>query len=774
VLKQWILRSEARPTQDSAMEVIVTLLLTLFFMKSCKANPFHVPSLEGSFLTWQINNTDPYYLPLNKSSTEVKVVFKFLGREIGSVSPCRNAASPALCASQTALRLHFYFGSSSNSQPNFSNLVYVQYSCGSYSFASPTINGRSENTFVLEKDYYYKLKYWGCCWNPALQLYGSSALNQAIVISFITGKRTIFNSPVQLKYIPEITVAQHEKISLQLPFFDVDNDYVSCRWASNYDEGGGIYAARFGILLQSDCFLKINGSTLQPGKYPVAIVLEDYETSKKTVKFHSVSVQFIIEIKGPGFTANPHVNCSWTNSNPSKMPNLVPRQIPALPIPGYRPYTTTDACRNYKNLASMDRSITYEDWSNYRCDMSLFGWYRFINPAGIQMLNSCPQNSPGSLNSCGSYYKGWLKNQLLPSQQSGVVNRTVCFSKPYSCDCSYTREIKVTNCGSFYVYYLDAAPICNARYCGKNESGITVHCSSNYMQIDLDISRYNKSMYSSITLHTTSCQAMYMSTKISIGTRLGACGTTTKTVGDTIIYENQVILTAQHTGMISRRPDISLKVTCNLPSSGYAQSTGHSILNEVNATEPGFGQFDLYLNMFIGKNYAKKHDKYPVLVRTSDRLYFEVSTTASNQYTVLIDRCFSTPTEDSNHESKYIFIKERCNISSDVQFHKSSYGKQRFSAIASDLLANGTKTYLHCTVFLCHSSTKDSMCHSGCNGNNMKRVARSVDNTIFRPSTVSKLYYLQLGAIEKESGCSSLYWNSNIALLILSLWYIAT
>ena len=44
--------------------------------------------------------------------------------------------------------------------------------------------------------------------------------------------------------------------------------------------------------------MKINGSTLQPGKYPVAIVLEDYETSKKTAKFHSVSVQFIIEVKG--------------------------------------------------------------------------------------------------------------------------------------------------------------------------------------------------------------------------------------------------------------------------------------------------------------------------------------------------------------------------------------------------------------------------------------------------------------------------------------------
>ena len=81
-------------------------------------------------------------------------------------------------------------------------------------------------------------------------MYGSSALNQEIVISFITGKRTIFNSPVQLKYIPEIAVAQNEKLSVQLPFYDVDNDYVSCRWANNYAEGGGIYAARIGILLQ--------------------------------------------------------------------------------------------------------------------------------------------------------------------------------------------------------------------------------------------------------------------------------------------------------------------------------------------------------------------------------------------------------------------------------------------------------------------------------------------------------------------------------------------
>ena len=149
------------------------------------------------------------------------------------------------------------------------------------------------------------------------------------------------------------------------------------------------------------------------------------------------------------------------------MPELTANQIPQAPSPGYRPYKVTDACRSYNLLASKDRLITYNDWSSYRCDMPLFGWYRFTDAEGIQMLNSCPVESSSSVNSCGSYYKGWLKNQVLPIQNEGIVNRTVCFSTPGKCNCSYTREIKIINCGAFYAYYLDAVPICNARYCGK-------------------------------------------------------------------------------------------------------------------------------------------------------------------------------------------------------------------------------------------------------------------------------------------------------------------
>ena len=82
--------------------------------------------------------------------------------------------------------------------------------------------------------------------------------------------------------------------------------------------------------------------------------------------------------------------------------------------------------------------------------------------------------------------------------------------------------------------------------------------------------------------------ATYESDKIIIGTKIDACGTTSRTVGDKIIYENQLEMKGQHNGLISRQPDMFIKVTCMFPASAFAQSRGHGLANEVNATERKF------------------------------------------------------------------------------------------------------------------------------------------------------------------------------------------
>ena len=142
---------------------------------------------------------------------------------------------------------------------------------------------------------------------------------------------------------------------------------------------------------------------------------------------------------------------------------IVPTSAPLPP----KPYLNTDGCSKYKTLSHADRSVDHNDWSSYRCDLFLYGWYRFTGNAGDRILSTCPSVVSALNNSCGSYYKGWLNNQELPTVGEGTVNRSVCFSPPGSCACSYDRGIRIRNCGGFYVYYLDGVPKCNARYCSK-------------------------------------------------------------------------------------------------------------------------------------------------------------------------------------------------------------------------------------------------------------------------------------------------------------------
>ncbi|CAH3179090.1 unnamed protein product [Porites evermanni] len=117
-------------------------------------------------------------------------------------------------------------------------------------------------------------------------------------------------------------------------------------------------------------------------------------------------------------------------------------------------------CQNYGRLNSGTRRTSYGYY--YYCDSSLGpGWFRFQGSAGTRMATSCV-----SYQRCGTYYTGWLYGGH-PSVADGQVTRTVYFNSGYNC-CYYSRSIKVRNCGSFYVYYLNGTPTCNARYCGVN------------------------------------------------------------------------------------------------------------------------------------------------------------------------------------------------------------------------------------------------------------------------------------------------------------------
>ena len=121
-----------------------------------------------------------------------------------------------------------------------------------------------------------------------------------------------------------------------------------------------------------------------------------------------------------------------------------------------------DPCGNYKSLNAADRLETFTGQSPVRCDQRdiIPGWYRFTAVAGNpQMPTSCPP-----VRRCGTHAPGWIKGH--PSVADGEVTRQVCYHWANNC-CQWKNNIKVKNCGAFYVYNLQKTPACSLRYCGE-------------------------------------------------------------------------------------------------------------------------------------------------------------------------------------------------------------------------------------------------------------------------------------------------------------------
>ena len=99
------------------------------------------------------------------------------------------------------------------------------------------------------------------------------------------------------------------------------------------------------------------------------------------------------------------------------------------------------------------------------CDGNLATkWYRFSAAAGEVMPDSCVPTWR-----CGTHAPGWL-NGKHPTEAEGVVSRQVCYHWISKC-CNWKNNIRVRNCGGFYVYELTKPPACHLRYCGGANAG---------------------------------------------------------------------------------------------------------------------------------------------------------------------------------------------------------------------------------------------------------------------------------------------------------------
>ena len=151
-------------------------------------------------------------------------------------------------------------------------------------------------------------------------------------------------------------------------------------------------------------------------------------------------------------------------------------------------YLERPECTNYSILDEPSRSVDHGDGTNegskvqgtHFCDLidqselnrisnvlkspGWVGpaWYRFTMPAGTRI----PESLPGIWH-CGTGATGWLSGVHPTTPGASNNNAKFCFNNE-SNDCYWSTQGKVTNCGSYFVYYLENAPKCRLRYCATN------------------------------------------------------------------------------------------------------------------------------------------------------------------------------------------------------------------------------------------------------------------------------------------------------------------
>ena len=118
-------------------------------------------------------------------------------------------------------------------------------------------------------------------------------------------------------------------------------------------------------------------------------------------------------------------------------------------------------------MSDADRKSTYNTPNNKdKCDDEsssiIFGkWYRFVGDAGTKMPTQCVPDYR-----CGATSSGWLKDGH-PTLADGEVSSKVCFGRGRDC-CKKSKDIKVRDCGSYFIYKLLKVPGCDLRYCGTD------------------------------------------------------------------------------------------------------------------------------------------------------------------------------------------------------------------------------------------------------------------------------------------------------------------
>ena len=164
-----------------------------------------------------------------------------------------------------------------------------------------------------------------------------------------------------------------------------------------------------------------------------------------------------------------------------------------------------------------------------------------------------------------------------------------------------------------------------------------------------------------VRLLNTSCQATATPTHYTLETPLTGCGTTSRHTAQAVVYSNMVVeMPYLDNDVITRVREVGIPFHCYYANDQVVSAVSFKASNrKLVFSENGQGNFSILLDMFPDERFVAAYSKmdFPVGVVLRQRLYFQVSVeSADQQLSIIADKCFATPTQDSSGQPQHEFI----------------------------------------------------------------------------------------------------------------------
>ncbi|NXG08040.1 TECTA protein, partial [Sakesphorus luctuosus] len=193
----------------------------------------------------------------------------------------------------------------------------------------------------------------------------------------------------------------------------------------------------------------------------------------------------------------------------------------------------------------------------------------------------------------------------------------------------------------------------------------------------------------------------------------GNCGNLVQSNSTHIVYKNTVwIESANNTGnIITRDRTINVEFSCayELDIKISLDSVVRPMLSVINLTVPTQeGSFTTKMALYKNSSYKHPYRQGEVVLTTRDVLYVGVFVVGadSNHLILMLNKCYATPSRDSNDKLRYFIIEGGCQNMKDNTIGIEENGVSltcRFHVTVFKFIGDYDEVHLHCAVSLCDS-----------------------------------------------------------------------